>query len=216
MSNIIKKDDSGECESWVLPSFSDAKNESSVNMLTASQIEKLQKEAYDEAYAEGKKLGYEEGLATVKQEIQTQVEAFNLLLNSLNSPFDDLDKQVDEELVVLVQSLVKQMVRREIKTDPGQVIAVIREAIESLPVASRQIQLRLHPEDAALVNDFYKMGEQEQAWTIIEDPLINRGGCKVITDITQVDATLETRLTQLFAQVFGERQRDIDESEGER
>lgn len=214
MSKVISKEDSQECESWVLPSLSSSGQESAVNMLTASQIEKLQKQAYDEAYAEGKLNGYNEGLAAVQQDIQARIETFNGLLNSLDRPFHDLDRQVDDELVVLVQSLVKQMVRREIKTDPGQIIAVIREAIESLPVASRQIQLRLHPEDAALVNDFYKMGEQEQAWNIVEDPLISRGGCKVITSVTQVDATLETRLTQLFAQVFGERQRDGSDTDG--
>jgi len=214
MSKVISKDESQDCESWVLPSISESDDDNSINMLTASQIESLQKQAYEEAYAEGQKLGYEAGLAAVKQDIQARIETFNGLLNSLNMPFDQLDKQVDEELVVLVQALVKQMIRREIKTEPGQIIAVIREAIESLPVASRQIQLRLHPEDASLVNDFYKMGEKDQAWNIVEDPLINRGGCKIITSVTQVDATLETRLTQLFAQVFGERQQDTSETDG--
>lgn len=216
MSKVISKEDSQECESWILPTLSGTDSENGINMLTASQIELLQKQAYDEAYAEGKKSGYDDGLAVHQQEIQSQINAFNGLLNSLNTPFKDLDKQVDDELVILVQSLVKQMVRREIKTDPGQIIAVIREAIEALPVASRQIQLRLHPEDAALVNDFYKMGDQDQAWNIVEDPLISRGGCKIITSVTQVDATLETRLTQLFAQVFGERQRDSDEPDRDR
>ena len=215
MSKVISKEDSQECESWILPTLSGSDSSNGISMLTASQIELLQKQAYEEAYEEGKKSGYKDGLAAHQQEIQSKISAFTGLLNSLDAPFKDLDRQVDDELVTLVQSLVKQMVRREIKTDPGQIIGVIREAIEALPVASRQIQLRLHPEDAAKVNDFYKMGDQDQAWNIVEDPLISRGGCKIITAVTQVDATLETRLTQLFAQVFGERQRDADESGGD-
>ncbi len=209
MSKVIGKDPNGDCESWILPNISE--NGKSNSILTASQIEKFQKQAYEEAYADGYKQGVEQGLAAATEQIQARMNMFNSVLQSLSVPFAQLDTQVDEELVLLVKSLVKQMVRRELKTDPGQVMAVIREAIESLPVASRHLQLRLHPEDASLVHEFYKLGEQDNAWDIIEDPLISRGGCKVITDVTQVDATLETRLNQLFAHVFGERQEDVDE-----
>lgn len=212
MSKVIGKEQSADCESWILPSFSDGANSGNGGVLTASQIEKVQKEAYDEAHAEGFQKGLEEGLAAAAEQLKLRLDVLNGLIDSLAAPFTELDSQIDEELIVLVQSLVKQMVRREIKTEPGQIMAVIREAIESLPVASRQLQLRLHPQDAALVNEFYASGDKELSWDIVEDPLITRGGCKVITEVTQVDATLETRLNQLFAHVFGERQQDKEET----
>jgi flagellar assembly protein FliH len=212
MSKVIGKDQSADCESWILPSFSDGSNSGHAGVLTASQIEKLQKQAYDEAHAEGFQKGLEEGLAAAAEQLQVRLDVLNGLVDSLAKPFTDLDSQIDEELIVLVQALVKQMVRRELKTEPGQIMAVIREAIESLPVASRRLQLRLHPQDAALVNEFYALGDKDLSWDIVEDPLISRGGCKVITDVTQVDATLETRLNQLFAHVFGERQQDQEEA----
>ncbi len=214
MSDPGGNNEAQECESWILPSINDS-DDSNNNILTASQIEAVQKQAYEEAYAEGHAQGYkagqEEGLNAAQQAAQARIEVIDRTLAKLVAPFEQLDDQVDEELVILVQALVKQMVRREIKSDPGQIMAVIRDAIESLPVATRQLQLRLHPEDALLVHEFYKIGEQELAWDVVEDPLISRGGCKVVTAITQVDATLETRLSQLFAQVFGERQQDAEE-----
>jgi flagellar assembly protein FliH len=214
MSKVTGNKETQDCESWILPSISHS-DDGNNSILTASQIEAVQKQAYDEAYAEGHAQGYkagqEEGLNAAKQQTQARIELLDNTLNKLAAPLEELDDRVDHELVILVQALVKQMVRREIKSDPGQVMAVIREAIESLPVASRQLQLHLHPEDAMLVHEFYKTGDQDLAWDIVEDPLISRGGCKVITAVTQVDATLETRLTQLFAQVFGERQQDAEE-----
>jgi len=207
MSKIITKQEAQDCQSWVVPNVNQAGSKSDTSILTAKQLEELQQQAHDEAFKEG----FAEGMAAGKQAAQNKIQEFNNLLNSLSTPFKELDNRVDEELVVLVKALVKQMIRREIKTDPGQVMAVIREAIESLPVATRQLQIRLHPEDASLVNEFYSIGEKEQAWDLVEDPLISRGGCRVITAVTQVDATLETRLNQLFAQVFGERQKDADE-----
>ncbi len=214
MSKAKSTDESKDCESWILPTISDT-GDSHGAILTASQLERVQKQAYEEAYAEGHaqgyKAGHDEGAKAAKEQAQARTEVLENTLNKLAAPLEDLDEQVDHELVILVQALVKQMVRREIKTDPGQIMAVIREAIESLPVASRELQLRLHPEDATLVHEFYKTGEQDLAWAIVEDPLISRGGCKVVTAVTQVDSTLETRLNQLFAQVFGERQQDVDE-----
>lgn len=206
MTKILSKEETGECQSWVLPEVGHTARANAVppsGNLTARQLEELQKQAYEEAYAEG--------LQSAKVEIQQEIQRFNSMVTGLSAPFKDLDKQVDEELVTLVIALVKQMVRREIKSDPGQIMAVVREAIESLPVASRDLQLRFHPEDAALVQKLYKISEEAQAWDIVEDPLISRGGCKIITSVSQVDATLETRLNQLFAEVFGERQQDTEQ-----
>jgi flagellar assembly protein FliH len=51
------------------------------------------------------------------------------------------------------------------------------------------------------------------AWTINEDPLITRGGCKIDTDVSHIDATVENRLAAVIATVFGgERNRDRDNS----
>ena len=210
MSKLIQQTGEQSIESWVLPSVRESDDLSDSSILTAKQVEELQKQAYEEAYQEGLEKGREEGLANVSEEIRIQVNEFNSLVNSLEKPFAQLDNQVDQELTSLVIALVKQLVRREIKTDPGQIMAVIREAIEALPVATSKLQLRLHPEDATLVQEFYKLSEKDHSWDIIEDPLITRGGCKVVTTVTQVDATLETRLHQLFAQVFGERQQDSE------
>ena len=48
-------------------------------------------------------------------------------------------------------ALARQIVRRELKTDPTQIIGIIREAIAALPVAARDVRVHLHPEDAAVV-----------------------------------------------------------------
>ncbi|NOY66543.1 MAG: flagellar assembly protein FliH [Gammaproteobacteria bacterium] len=205
-SKIISNDAAEKCQSWIAPSVGDNTNDSNRSLLTASQLEAVQKQAHDEAYA----VGLAEGIAAGQQQIQQEVNNLKGVMASLSVPFNDLDKQVDKEIVILVQSLVRQMLRREAKQDPGQIMAVVRDAIKSLPVASRSLQLRLHPDDASLVREVYKTNDQDTAWDVVEDPLISRGGCKIITPVTEVDATLETRLSQLFAQVFGERQQDVD------
>jgi flagellar assembly protein FliH len=79
-----------------------------------------------------------------------------------------------------------------------------------LPVSSRNVRLLLHPEDAELIREVYSLGGAEVGWQLIEDPVINRGGCRVVTDTSQVDASLESRLASLIAPLLAGA-RAIDE-----
>lgn len=194
------------------------------DLLTVEEIESMQDQAYLESFQQGEKKGYEagyekghaEGLKNGYDEnlklLSQQSEQLNSLMESLSEPFKELDEQVEQELVKLAMSVAAQIIRREIKTDPGQVIGAVREAISALPSSSRKITLHLHPEDAVLVRSALALDEMSPAWEIIEEPLITRGGCKVDTETSRIDATVENRLAQIIANVLGD-QREQDKIE---
>jgi flagellar assembly protein FliH len=49
---------------------------------------------------------------------------------------------------------------------------------------------------------------------LVEDPVITRGGCKVVTDTSQIDATLDSRLASLIAPLLaGARMLDDEETD---
>ncbi len=186
------------------------------SLLTTDQLQQLQKQAYKEGFDKGRKEGFEyghkEGLAEGRERLEEKAEQFDTLLDSLETPFQQLDDQVESELVELVIAMVRQLVRREVRNDPGQIIGVVREAMSILPVSSRNISLILHPEDASLVRETYELSDNELGWRIVEDPVLARGGCRISTETSQVDATLESRLATLIAPLLG-GERDLD-SEG--
>lgn len=171
--------------------------------LTAGRLEALQKAAYEEAWQNG----HAEGLKAGEQAVLQRAARYDELLHALCKPFDQLDNSVEKQLVELAIAVVKQLFRREIKIDPSHVIGVVREAIQLLPVASRSVQVHLHPEDAALVRETLSPAEGEPAWSIVEDPLITHGGCKVTTENSQVDATAEARLQAVINATFGDERR---------
>ena len=184
-------------------------------LLTAAQLAEIHKKAHDEGFEQGRRAGQEyghrEGLEEARSEARTRVERLDQILAVLDRPFEQLDQQVETEVVTLVISMVRQLIRREVKLDPGQVVGVVREALGVLPVSSRNIRVMLHPEDAELVREAYALGEHEQQWQIVEDPVIQRGGCRIHTDSSQIDATLDSRLSSLIAPLLaGERARDAE------
>jgi flagellar assembly protein FliH len=186
-------------------------------ILTVDEIETMQKQAYDEAFAQGKMHGFQQGFDEGSKKgyednlhlLQSQATTLVSLLESLSEPFKSLDEEVEKELVKLAIAIAMQIIRREIKLDPGQIVAVVRETINVLPLASQKISLKLHPEDAELVRSALVLDEMSPSWGLVEDPLITRGGCKVDTEVSHVDATVEHRLAAVIATILGgERERD--------
>jgi flagellar assembly protein FliH len=185
---------------WEVPSLTGPGER---GFLTAGRLEELQKTAHDEAWA----VGHAEGLKAGGEELRRRAARLDQLLNALARPFDLLDDTVEKQLVELAITMVRQLFRRELKSDPGSVIGVVREAIKLLPVAARNIKVQLHPEDAALVRESLSHGHGERAWNIVEDPLMSRGGCTVTTDCSRVDAQAEARLKLLVDALSGDDRR---------
>ena len=101
-------------------------NSPTMPVLTVDEIETVQKQAYDEAFAQGRKDGYNEGFQEGSrqgyeenvQALQKKTAAFVSLLESLSEPFKILDAEVEKELVQLAIAIATQIIRREIKLDP--------------------------------------------------------------------------------------------------
>jgi flagellar assembly protein FliH len=156
--------------------------------------------------------GYNEGLAAGQAEIRRQsaalqerIQRLDAILATLSRPFEDLDDEVEEQLTLLALTVGKQMVRRELRTDPAQVIAVIRESVGRLPAAARDVRVHLHPEDAAVVREHLAAPTSgDRAWGVVEDPSLSRGGCIVRTDTSQIDARLDSRLNAIVSAAFGD------------
>jgi flagellar assembly protein FliH len=208
MSKIIPKEELIGIENWSLPEVNMTGHRApAARPVTARQLEELQHEAREEGFQQGRREGLEAG----KKDIKARVHELEALMQTLAKPLEQLDAQVEQELVQLALAVARQLIRRELKTEPGQVLAVVREAMASLPIAARNVRLHMHPEDAALVRESLSLGDNERGWTIVEDPALTRGGCKVSSDTSQIDASIERRLHTVIANILGgERESDAE------
>jgi flagellar assembly protein FliH len=173
------------------------------NKPTLTELEDVERAAWDEAYAKGLEAGRVAGEAEMRKRFDA-VNKIESILNSLAKPLQQLDKDVETQLVSLAFAIAKHVVRRELRIDPTQVIAIVRETVNLLPLAQRNVRVHLHPEDAAILREKLAEPQAERAWSIIEDPIMARGGCRVSSDNSQIDARLETRLAAVFAHLMGD------------
>ena len=155
---------------------------------TASQVEGIQHQAHEEGF----QAGYTEGLQRAQQE--------NLRFAELIGVFEQqIDEEVARELLDLSLDIARQVIHQSLKVNPELLLGVVREAIGTLPHINQGAHLILHPDDAALVRE--RMGEQlsHSGWKIFEDARVERGGARIETANSQIDASLETRWNRVVA-----------------
>jgi len=197
---------------WDLPSISGAPVQARRAGKTVSELEDVEQRAYQEAYAKGQQAGMAAAQARMQplhEQLEEQLGRLDAVLTTLSRPLQQLDAQVEDQLVRLALTVARQLVRRELRIEPAQVIAIIRETVALLPVATRDVRVHLHPDDAEIVRDkLAPVGGQgegaQRAWTLVEDPVMTRGGCRVTTDTAQIDARLEARINAVACALLGD------------
>lgn len=208
MSKIIDENELGSCERWNVPQVSGGpaggNSKTGSDRLTVRDIEAIQQRAYDDGF----RLGHQEGLDIAENKVQR----LNQLLLRLDEPLADLDEQVIQELVTMVKAVTHQLVRREMKTFPDGIVAVIREAVSVLPSNSRSINIHLHPDDVKLVREILSIDDNHPTWKLTEDPVLSQGDCWVVTENSRVDASVEGRLNALISAMLGGERDDDDVS----
>jgi len=206
LSKIIRADDLKDCEAWHVPEV--GAGDEAKRPVTARQLEEIQEQARHESYEQGLKEGREAGA----REFVERVQRLEGLMEKLDRPFEELDESVEQQLAQLSMIVARQLVRRELRTEPEQVIGVVREALAALPLAARNIRLSLHPEDATLVREALSLKQGETSIEVTEDPVQTRGGCRVLTESSQIDATVESRLNAIIANTLGGLRSSDDET----
>jgi flagellar assembly protein FliH len=171
--------------------------------------------AGDAAYARGFEQGRQaaEQLARERlQALETEVARMHAIANALAAPLADLDDVLEVDLTRLVCTIARQVVRREVRLEPGQIIAVLREALPLLPASARDVRVHLHPDDAALVQAHLSAAHGERAWVLVEDATLERGGCLVRSGPSEIDLRIEARIAAVVSAALGDERRARGES----
>lgn len=174
---------------------------------TVDELEQIRAEAYNEGFSTGEKDGFHAGQIKGMQEARAQAEAriaqLEGLLAQMMQPLRDQDEQIEDMLLKLVETMVRQVIQRELQSDSSQIVQVLRGALKALPMGAGNIRIYLNPADFEAVKALRE--RHEESWRLLEDDALMPGGCRVETEHSQVDATLETRLAQVVEQLFEAR-----------
>ncbi len=192
---------------WSLPTVDGAplpRGSGGVNVMHLSAVER---DAWEHGYKAGHVEGVRKGEAELKVrigEVDAQIAALQAIIETLAQPLAELDAGIETELTRLAMIIAKHLVRRELRLDPTQVIGIVRHTVGLLPVTARNIKIQLHPDDAAILRDRLATAVGEREWELREDPLMARGGCRVISDNSSIDARVEATIAAAMRGLLGD------------
>ncbi len=170
--------------------------------ISAEEVEKLRAQAEEAGRQEGYQAGFAEGLAKGEQEVQALIERWQAYIDHLSAPLAQLDEALETTLLELVIAVSKQIIRRELRTAPEQILGLLRESIALLPATSGEIRIQVHPEDAQIIKKQFGENLPSQ-WILVESPSISVGGCVIETATSRVDATIEARIAEIASRLLG-------------
>jgi flagellar assembly protein FliH len=175
-----------------------------VKPLTLDELEAIRQDAYNEGFATGEKDGFHAGQLKAKQEseaaLMPRLAALETLMKNLFEPLAGQDQDLEETMVGLVEHIVQQVIQRELEIDSSQIRQVLSEALKLLPMGAGNIRIFVNPQDYDLIKALRE--RQEESWRILEDGSLMPGGCRVESDVSRIDASVETRLTQAISQLL--------------
>ena len=162
---------------------------------TRERIEEIEKEAY----AEGFRQGMEAGRSAGTEQIAATVAALEGMLAQLTDPLERIDEQISESLLLLATRLAGALCRIELDADERRILDVLAEARAVLPFGEQALEVRLHAADIAIVEDAYQIADATLSAPLVADSALERGEVIINGAHARVDATLATRLDQVFA-----------------
>ncbi len=163
-------------------------------------------------YNDKLKNGYEEGLQKAEQELNEYKNSLMEVMGCFLQPLKDIDENIIKSIANLALLISKQIIRRELQINSDQVISVVREAIKVLPLDRSQLIIHLNPNNINIVRKVFNQDDITENYTLVEDPSIEPGGCKIATENSIIDATIEAQVAQIASSIFG-CQRLLDQAD---
>jgi len=196
-----------DARAWTAPLI----NDGAPTAGRAGRRSEAQREEERRLFAEAETAGRAAGLAAAQKEIAVRTAALEersracaAMLEALSRPLAQVDDLVHEQIARLAVRIARAVVRRELRTDPAQIIGIVRATVALLPASTQGLRVVINPEDAALLRERLPAAGPEAAWILIEDPTLARGDCRVHTDFARLDARVETRLNETLTALVGE------------
>ena len=162
-------------------------------------LEQGRLEGLEQGHKEGFSQGHEQGLEAGLAEAKSLLCRFEELLSQFEKPLQLLDGDIEHSLMTLTMALAKSVIGHELKTHPEQILSALRLGVESLPIKEQSVNLRMHPDDVALVETLYSSTQlNRNQWQLEADPSLTVGDCIISSQRSLVDLTLSSRIDAVF------------------
>jgi len=166
---------------------------------TLEEIQAIEDAAREEGYQAGLARGHEEGFAQGQAEVRRLIAQIDGILDNFTRPLARLEDEVTAALGELAVRIAGSLVGRAYDADPVLLSDLVSEAVDAVGGASREVEVRLHPDDIAALAPLMAM---MTGIRLVPDLALGRGDLRVHAEAVRIDGTLEARLRGALERVI--------------
>lgn len=190
----------------------------------AAMEEAARRAGAEAGFREGYRAGYEEGADKAAEEARVEREALAAreearrqeqaqtladtiaalegIARELADPLASTADELEPELLALVEALARQVIMEELSVRPELIQQVLHQALGQLPSRQHALKVHVHPDQQAILETYAQARGEQVVW--VADAAIEPGGCLIESGPSRIDASLESRLRQGVAAIWGD------------
>lgn len=172
---------------WTAPGLAKVAAEAPPAPPSVEELQALERAAH----AEGFDAGFTEGRASGQAEARRMIAQIEGILDGFTRPLARLDAEVGDALGDLAVRIAGVLLGRSYAADPTLLADLVREALDAVGTANREIELRLHPDDLGVLAP-HLAGLSGVRLTA--DTALGRGELRLHSESVRIDGTLGARL----------------------
>ena len=200
-TRFIPREELGDFAAWSPDTFNGDLSEERADAAPSAPLSETEWQAQvGAARQSGYQDGYRDGLVALDNFKHSYAGQMSVQLGQMLAEVDAQFLALEAELAQAVSNtamrLARQLVRSELATDPAIVAQVARDALGAVLLTARQITLRINPQDLPLVGEALAETLQARGARVLPDASLERGGCRVESDLGAVDARIDQRWAQ--------------------
>jgi len=172
------------------------------NQQIQAAAEQVQRQAQEIGFQQGYEQGIQQGgLAAQQQVYQQLVESRDIFIQAIKQRHLMM-ASAEPEMAKLAVKLAEKLVGQELAQNPETIVGIVRLALAGIG-DREQVTIRVNPVDYDKVvehrSNFEKMIEGLKKFDIVADAAIDVGGSSIETNLGNIDARLNTRVSALVA-----------------
>jgi flagellar assembly protein FliH len=178
----------------------------------AAGLENGQRDGHEAGRIEGLQQGRAEGRSETLVSFDSLASPLEAMLHELKTVQEDYQSALRKEVVDLVAKVARQVIRCELALQPTQLLALVDETLAAMPPVREGVEVHLNPAELQRILDVD--AERAKDWSLIPDPRLEPGECRVKAGDHEADAGCRQRLAACIEQVGAQLQDEADVATG--
>jgi len=166
-----------------------------------NKIEQIQKEAHEKGFSHGQKEGYDAGML----EANKIVENITHIMVSIEDLWHRMVTQYENDIIELVKRISEKVIYGHTQIDNEIVKRAILKSFELIPEPT-EATINVSTEDYDFIEtakeDLFEKIKSLKKVSIVSDPSLTRGGCRIETKVGEIDSDIQSRLDAISKSII--------------